>query len=118
MRSLRSITAPIPANNAGGDTNVAATWVTYANVNHNWGVKYWEIGNEIYGNGYYAGQDWEYDLHYTNQTASARVGQPALSPAAYGTNAIQFISRDEGKGSHHPMRSFLETARAIGIPNC
>ena len=86
-----------PANNAGGDTNVAATWVTYANVNHGWGVKYWEIGNEIYGNGYYAGQDWEYDLHFTNQTASARVGQPALSPAAYGTNAIQFIAAMKAK---------------------
>jgi len=86
-----------PANNAGGDTNVAATWVAYANPNHHWGVKYWEIGNEIYGNGYYAGQDWEYDLHFTNQTASARVGQPALSPAAYGTNAIQFIAAMKAK---------------------
>jgi len=81
-----------PSNTAGGDTNVAAAWVNYANNTKHWGVKYWEIGNEVGGNGYYAGQDWEYDLHFTNQTASARVGQPALSPAAYGTNAVQFIS--------------------------
>jgi hypothetical protein len=80
-----------PANNGGGETNIAAAWVAHVKAS-GWSVKYWEIGNEIGGNGYYAGQDWEYDLHFTNQTASARVGQPALSPAAYGTNSVQFIS--------------------------
>ncbi len=81
-----------PANNAGGDTNQAAAWVNYANNVKHWGVKYWEIGNEINGNGYYVNQNWEYDLHFTNQTASARVGQSALSPAAYGSNAVPFIT--------------------------
>jgi hypothetical protein len=81
-----------PADNAGGDTNVAAAWVAYANVTNHWGIKYWEIGNEIGGNGYYAGQDWEYDLHYPETNAAIRVGQPALSPAAYGTNSVQFIA--------------------------
>ena len=81
-----------PSNTAGGDTNVAAAWVKHANKVNHWGVKYWEIGNEVYGNGYYSGQDWEYDLHYPETNAATRVGQPALSPAAYGTNAIQFIS--------------------------
>ena len=86
-----------PANNAGGDTNVAAAWVAHANVTNNWGVKYWEIGNEVYGNGYYAGQDWEYDLHFLDQTAADRVNQPALSPAAYGTNSVPFISAMKAK---------------------
>jgi hypothetical protein len=81
-----------PANNAGGDTNVAAAWVAYANVTNHWGIKYWEIGNEIGGNGYYVNQDWEYDLHYPETNAATRVGQPALSPAAYGTNSVQFIT--------------------------
>jgi hypothetical protein len=82
-----------PANNAGGDPTVAAAWVADANVTNHWGVKYWEIGNEVYGNGYFSTSlDWEYDLHYTNQTASNRVGQAALSPAAYGSNSLQFIS--------------------------
>jgi hypothetical protein len=81
-----------PADNGGGDTNVAAAWVAYANVTNHWGIKYWEIGNEIGGNGYYSGQDWEYDLHYPETNAATRVGQPALSPAAYGTNSVQFIS--------------------------
>jgi len=26
-------------------------------------VKYWEVGNEVYQNGYYGGQDNEEDLH-------------------------------------------------------
>ncbi len=81
-----------PANNAGGDPLVAAAWVAHANVTNHWGVKYWEIGNEIGGNGYYAGQDWEYDLHFLDQTPGNRVGQAALSPAAYGTNSAQFIA--------------------------
>ncbi len=82
-----------PANNAGGDTNVAAAWVGYVRTNFNGKVKYWEIGNEVGGNGYYGTNlDWEYDLHYPETNAATRVGQPALSPAAYGTNAIQFIS--------------------------
>ena len=82
-----------PANNAGGDTNVAAAWVGYVKTNYTGKVKYWEIGNEIGGNGYYGTNlDWEYDLHYPETNAATRVGQPALSPAAYGTNAIQFIS--------------------------
>ncbi len=82
-----------PANNAGGDTNIAAAWVGYVKTNYTGKVKYWEIGNEIGGNGYYGTNlDWEYDLHYPETNAATRVGQPALSPAAYGTNAIQFIS--------------------------
>ncbi|MGA2028783.1 MAG: hypothetical protein ABSG87_01750 [Verrucomicrobiota bacterium] len=82
-----------PSNTGGGDTNVAAAWVNYANNVKHWGVKYWEIGNEIGGNGYYGtNQDWEYDLHYPETNPAARVGQPALSPAAYGTNSFQFIS--------------------------
>jgi hypothetical protein len=81
-----------PANNAGGDTNIAADWVQYANVTHNWGVQYWEIGNEIYGNGFYStNNDWEYDLHYPETSAANRVRQPALSPIAYGSNAVSFI---------------------------
>jgi hypothetical protein len=90
-----------PANTAGGDTNVAANWVAYAQQHYGTNATYWEIGNEIYGNGYYSTtEDWEYDLHYSEASASARVGQPALSPAAYGTNAIQFISAMKNQDSN------------------
>jgi hypothetical protein len=53
--------------------------VTYANKTKNYGVKYWEIGNETYGNGTY-GSAWETDLH------------AAKGPDAYGTNALAYIS--------------------------
>ncbi|MGA2216730.1 MAG: hypothetical protein ABSG51_01500 [Terracidiphilus sp.] len=70
----------------------AAAWVQYANVTNNYGIVYWEIGNETYGNGYYPGWNWEYDLHLLDQTAADRVGNAALSPAAYGTNAASFVT--------------------------
>ncbi len=44
------------ACNAGGDPNEAAGWVDYANNTKHYGIKYWTIGNEVYGS-------WEYDLH-------------------------------------------------------
>ena len=86
-----------PTDTGGGDTNVAAAWVAFANVTNHWGVKYWEIGNEVGGNGYYGGSGWEYDLHYPYN--GNRNAQPALSPAAYGTNAVQFISAMKAKDS-------------------
>jgi alpha-L-arabinofuranosidase len=70
----------------------AASWVQYANVTNNYGIVYWEIGNETYGNGYYPGWDWETDLHDLDQTAADRVGNSALSPTAYGTNAAAFVT--------------------------
>jgi len=63
---------------AGGDPQEAASWVNYANNVHHYGVQYWEIGNELYGNGTY-GANWETDLH------------PDKGPVAYGQHANEFI---------------------------
>ncbi|MFD0801419.1 cellulose binding domain-containing protein, partial [Streptomonospora algeriensis] len=52
----------ITANYGTGTPEEAAAWVRYANVTRDYGVKYWEIGNEIYGNGHY-GNGWEEDDH-------------------------------------------------------
>jgi len=82
--SNSSATGPAPPSEA-------ASWVQYANVTNNYGIVYWEIGNETYGNGYYSGWDWENDLHDLDQTAADRVGNSALSPTAYGTNAAAFV---------------------------
>jgi hypothetical protein len=59
-------------------------------------IKYWEIGNEIGGNGYY-GYQWEYDLHapYNNGNTgdnTGRFGNPLLSPTAYAQNLNQFAT--------------------------
>ncbi|GAA4879478.1 cellulose binding domain-containing protein [Kitasatospora terrestris] len=50
------------ANYGSGTAQEAADWVRYANLTKGYGAKYWEIGNEIYGNGVY-GSGWENDTH-------------------------------------------------------
>jgi Cellulose binding domain/Fibronectin type III domain len=62
--------AIVAANYGTGTPEEAAEWVRYANVEKGYGVKYWEIGNELYGNGHY-GAEWEADNH------------PDKSPAQY-----------------------------------
>jgi alpha-N-arabinofuranosidase len=37
------------ANFGSGTAQEAADWVHFTNVEHDWGVKYWEVGNEVYG---------------------------------------------------------------------
>jgi autotransporter-associated beta strand protein len=60
------------------------------------GITYWEIGNEIGGNGYW-GPQWEIDYHapYNNGDTSDNTGRymnPLLSPTAYATNLIDFAT--------------------------
>ena len=69
----------IIANYGTGTPQEAAAWVQYANVTKGYGAKYWEIGNELYGNGYY-GADWEADNHSSK------------SPATYASNVLQYAS--------------------------
>jgi hypothetical protein len=69
----------ITANYGSGSPEEAAAWVKYANVTKGYGVKYWEIGNEIPGNGEY-GAKWENDNHASH------------SATTYATNLLQFIS--------------------------
>ena len=62
------------------------------------GIKYWELGNEIFYNGYNSNQNTETDLHapyiYPSGYSAAfttRSLVSAISPAAYGKNAVPFI---------------------------
>jgi hypothetical protein len=79
MGTTRSMDAEamIIANYGSGTAQEAADWVEYANVTKDYGVKYWEIGNEIYGNGYY-GANWELDQHADK------------SPAAYAHQVVEY----------------------------
>jgi len=60
----------ITVNYGTGTPAEAAAWVKYSNVTKKYGFKYWEVGNEVYGN-------WEEDSHalkndpvtYANQFA-------------------------------------------------
>lgn len=64
---------------------LAADWVKYANVTHHEHIKYWEIGNEIYGNGTY-GADWEPDENCATGTS-----QPDnCGPAVYAKNVAAY----------------------------
>jgi hypothetical protein len=65
------------ANYGSGTPQEAAGWVKYANVTKGYHDQYWEIGNEVYGNGYY-GSDWELDDHASK------------SPATYANNVVQY----------------------------
>jgi hypothetical protein len=67
------------ANYGSGTPQEAADWVRYANITKGYGAKYWEVGNELYGNGHY-GSGWEQDDHADK------------SPAAYAHNVLQYIS--------------------------
>ena len=70
-----------PTCSTGASPSEAAAWVQYANVTKGYGIKYWEIGNEQAGNGYYGSSfQWEEDLHADK------------SPMAYGRNVAAFSS--------------------------
>ncbi|WP_052432472.1 cellulose binding domain-containing protein [Streptacidiphilus carbonis] len=67
------------ADYGSGTPQEAADWVRYANITKGYGDKYWEIGNEVYGNGYY-GSGWETDTHADK------------SPTAYADNVVQYAA--------------------------
>jgi hypothetical protein len=57
------------------------------------GIKFWEIGNETFGTGYYStntdGYSVNYAVPYPNTTFT-RYGNPILSPATYGMGVKSF----------------------------
>ncbi|MFF0463225.1 cellulose binding domain-containing protein [Streptomyces mexicanus] len=81
MGTVRKVGAQpmLIANYGSGTPEEAAGWVRYANVTKDYGAKYWEVGNELYGNGHY-GADWETDEHADS------------SPAAYAHGVLDHIS--------------------------
>jgi hypothetical protein len=60
------------------------------------GIKYWEVGNELYGNGFYHGSatfaGWEADMHapYNGTDGTMRRDNPALAPVMYGKGVKAF----------------------------
>jgi hypothetical protein len=70
-------TPMIIANYGTGTAAEAAGWVRQANVVKGYGVKYWTVGNENYGNGHY-GAAWEADDHADK------------SPRQYATEVVAY----------------------------
>jgi len=60
----------ITVNYGSGTADEAAAWVKYANVTKGYGVKYWELGNEVYGDGTY-GNGWEHNTKAKGANAYA-----------------------------------------------
>jgi hypothetical protein len=59
-------------------------------------VKYWEVGNEVYKNGYYGGEGETLDLHAPypkdpKDNDKQRRKNPNLSPAAYGKELLAYV---------------------------
>ncbi|MEN3305896.1 MAG: hypothetical protein V7603_2098 [Micromonosporaceae bacterium] len=98
MTTVRSAGAQpvIIANYGSGTPQEAADWVRYANVTKGYGAKYWEIGNEVYGNGYYGAQ-WENDTHASK------------SATTYANNLVQFVSAMKAVDSSIKIGAVLTT---------
>lgn len=67
----------VTVNYGTGTPAEAAQEVQFA-VDHHLGIRYWEIGNEVYGDGEYEGVKWEAN------------DRPQKGPAAYGANVLKF----------------------------
>jgi hypothetical protein len=81
METVRAAGAQpiVTANYGSGTAEEAAGWVRYANVTNDYDVEYWEIGNEVYGNGHY-GAEWEIDHHESK------------SPTTYANHVVEYAS--------------------------
>jgi hypothetical protein len=88
--------APIITVNYGtGTPSLAAAWVQAAASDN---VQYWEVGNEVYGNGTY-GADWEADAHCNTSLNGSPVtigSEPSQTyncgPVQYAANFLRFQS--------------------------
>ncbi|WP_188317024.1 cellulose binding domain-containing protein [Solihabitans fulvus] len=98
MRTARSAGAnPIITVNYGtGTPALAQSWVQNA-VTNNDGINYWEVGNEVYGNGTY-GANWEADAHCTDASGrpvtvgSAPSQTYNCGPTTYANNVLSYLS--------------------------
>lgn len=77
----------LTVNYGSGTPAEAAAWVRYANVTHHDGIRYWEIGNEIYGDGEY-GPNWETNVHSHK------------GPATYGRYFLQYVKAMKAVDPH------------------
>jgi hypothetical protein len=90
---------PIVTVNYGtGTPALAASWVQDADVTNNYGIQYWEVGNEVYGNGTY-GADWETDSRCDTSLNGSPVtvgSEPAQTyncgPTQYANDVLQYMS--------------------------
>ena len=107
---------PIITFNYGtGTPALAAAWVQNADVTNSYGIKYWEVGNEVYGNGTY-GADWETDSHCDtslNGTPVTVGSEPSQTyncgPAVYAAGVKQYLSAVHAADANAKVCAVLTT---------
>jgi Cellulose binding domain/Fibronectin type III domain len=107
--------APIVTVNYGtGTPSLAAAWVTNAKSNGD-NVKYWEVGNEVYGNGTY-GANWEADSHCDTSAGGSPVtigSEPSQTfdcgPSTYAKNFLADQSAMQAADSTAKVCAVLTT---------
>ena len=86
----------VTVNYGTGTPSLAAAWVQNAGANND-NVAYWEVGNEVYGNGTY-GANWEADSRCTDASGNPVTVGSAPSqtyncgPSTYAANLLNYIS--------------------------
>jgi hypothetical protein len=116
MTTAQSVgAAPIVTVNYGtGTPALAAAWVTAAKSASD-NVKFWEVGNEVYGNGTY-GANWEADSHCDTSAGGSPVtvgSEPSQTydcgPSTYAKNFLAFQSAMQAADSGAKVCAVLTT---------
>lgn len=88
----------ITVNYGTGTPALAAAWVQNADVTNNYGIQYWEVGNEVYGNGSY-GANWETDSRCDTSLNGSPVtvgSEPAQTyncgPTQYANDVLSYLT--------------------------
>jgi Cellulose binding domain/Fibronectin type III domain len=104
----------ITVNYGTGTPALAAAWVSNAASAAD-GVKYWEVGNEVYGNGTY-GANWEADSHCDTSPSGGPVtigSEPSQTyncgPGTYAAGVAQYISAMHAANSNAKVCAILTT---------
>jgi alpha-L-arabinofuranosidase len=114
MGTVNSVgAAPVVTVNYGtGSSSLAASWVTTAASDN---VQYWEVGNEVYGNGTY-GANWEADAHCKTALNGSPVtigSEPSQTfncgPAEYAANFLQIQSAMHAANANAKVCAVLTT---------
>ena len=102
----------ITVNYGTGTPSLAASWVTAAASNS---VGYWEVGNEVYGNGTY-GANWEADSHCDTSPSGGPVtigSEPSQTyncgPGTYAAEVAKYISAMHAANSNAKVCAILTT---------
>ncbi len=112
-RQPRRGAAPVITVNYGtGTSSLAAAWVQAAASDN---VQYWEVGNEVYGNGTY-GANWETDSHCETSLNGPPVtigSEPSQTydcgPTQYAANFLQIQSAMHAASANAKVCAVLTT---------